>query len=154
LTSLKRIECTSWPGEDELTDLDHPESKKATPMQISGSILGGTEQESWDIPTMMNSAGIRMRRKKKMTLRTGHPSVFKSLKLLGLNTRESHAATVRVQTKKYLCADRWGGRRRELGNKSGLMVMLVADMMLVGYQGDERRWLKEPNKGRKEREES
>jgi hypothetical protein len=76
------------------------------------------EQESWDIPTTMNSAGIRMRRKKKMALRTGHPSVFKSLKLLGLKTRESHAATVSVHTKKYLWADRWGGRRRELGNKS------------------------------------
>jgi hypothetical protein len=76
------------------------------------------EQESWDIPTTMNSAGIRMRTKKKMALRTGHPSVFKSLKLLGLKTRESHAATVSVHTKKYLWADRWGGRRRELGNKS------------------------------------
>jgi hypothetical protein len=103
---------------------------------------------------MMNSTGIRMRRKKKMALRTGHPSVFKSLKLLGLNTRESHAATVRVHTKKYLCADRWGGRRRELGSKSGLMVIFVADMMLVGYQGYERRWLDEPDKGGEKREES
>jgi hypothetical protein len=51
---------------------------------------------------MMNSMGIRKRRKKKIILRTGHPSVLRSFQLLGLNTRESQAATVRVHTKKYL----------------------------------------------------
>jgi len=29
-----------------------------------------------------------------------------------------------VHTKKYLCAERWGGRRRELGSRSGLIVTL------------------------------
>jgi hypothetical protein len=51
---------------------------------------------------MMNSTGIKNRRKKNIDLRTGHPSDLKSFQLLGLNTRVSHAATVRVQTKKYL----------------------------------------------------
>ena len=107
MTSLKRVECTLWLGEGEITDLDHPESKKAIPFQTSESACcWDTEHEGWDIPTMMNSAGIRTRRKKKMVLRTGHPSDFKSLKLLGLKTKESHAATVRVHTKKYLWAER------------------------------------------------
>lgn len=57
-----------------------------------------------------------------MDLSTGHPSVLKSFQLLGLKTRVSHAATVRVHTKKYLWAERCGGRRREFGRRSGLSV--------------------------------
>jgi hypothetical protein len=117
-------------------------------MQTSESACWDTEQENWDIPTTMNSAGIRMRRKQKITLRTGHPSLFKSLKFLGLRTKVSHAATVRVHTKKYLCAERWGGRRRELGNKSGSMVIL--DIVAVWYQGDQQRQVNEPDEGREE----
>jgi hypothetical protein len=59
-----------------------------------------------DIPTMVNSAGIRKRRKKKMALSTGQPSDLRSFQLLGVKTKVSHAATVRVHTKKYLCAER------------------------------------------------
>jgi hypothetical protein len=62
----------------------------------------GTDQLGWDIPTMINSTGIRMRRKKNIIFKTGHPSVLRSFQLLGLKTKESHAATVRVHTKKYL----------------------------------------------------
>lgn len=78
---------------------------------------------------MMNSAGIRIRRTKKMVLRTGHPSDLRSFQLLGLKTSVSHAAMVRVQTKKYLWAESRGGRLRELGSMSGLSVML--DMVKV-----------------------
>jgi hypothetical protein len=72
---------------------------------------------------MVNSIGIRWRRKRNMTLSTGHPSDLKSFQLLGLKTRVSHAATVRVHTKKYLCAERCGGRFREFGRRPGLSVM-------------------------------
>jgi hypothetical protein len=76
------------------------------------------------MPTMTNSTGIRKRRKKNRVLRTGQPSDLKTFQLLGLNTKVSQAATVRVHTKKYLWAERWGERLRELGNKSGPIVML------------------------------
>jgi hypothetical protein len=88
-----------------------------------------------DIPTMVNSAGIRKRRKKNMDLSAGHPSDLKSFQLLGLNTRVSHAATVRVHTKKYLWAERCGGRRREFGRRSGLSVRLED----IGVWSKERR---------------
>jgi len=37
----------------------------------------------------------------------------------GVRTRVSQARTVRVQTKKYFCAERWGGRWRE-GGRAGI----------------------------------
>lgn len=75
-------------------------------------------RENNDIPTTINSAGIKKRRKKKIVLRIGHPSIRKSVQLFGLRTRVSQAATVRVHTKKYLWAERRGGRRREFGRSS------------------------------------
>lgn len=68
-----------------------------------------------------------------MVLSTGHPSVLKSLKLLGVSTRVSHAATVRVHTKKYLWAERCGGRFRESGRRSGLSVRFD-----IGVKGERR----------------
>ena len=47
-----------------------------------------------------------------MIFSTGHSEVFMSLHARGERTRVSHAATVSVHTKKYLCAERWGGRLR------------------------------------------
>lgn len=52
------------------------------------------------------------------TLSTGHPSILKRRQVRGDKTRVSHAATVKVHTKKYLCADRCGGRLREGGSWS------------------------------------
>jgi hypothetical protein len=75
-----------------------------------------------DIPTMVNSIGIRTRRKKNMVLSAGHPSNLRSFQLLGVKTRLSHAATVRVHTKKYLWAERCAERFREFGRRSGLTV--------------------------------
>lgn len=66
----------------------------------------------------MNSAGMRYLKNWKTILRTGHSLVFMSLQLRGDNTRVSHAATVRVHTKKYLCALRWGGRFRYGGKRA------------------------------------
>jgi hypothetical protein len=57
-----------------------------------------------------------------MVLSTGHPSDLKSFQLLGLKTSVSHAATVRVHTKKYLWAERCGESLREFGRRSGLSV--------------------------------
>jgi hypothetical protein len=45
LARLKRIECILWQGEDEITDLDQLESKKATPLQITESV--GWAPTSW-----------------------------------------------------------------------------------------------------------
>jgi hypothetical protein len=41
---------------------------------------------------------------------------LKSFQVRGERTRKSQAATVRVQTMKYLCALRWGERLREFGS--------------------------------------
>lgn len=69
-----------------------------------------------------------------MDLSTGHPpSDLWSFQLLGLRTRVSHAATVRVHTKKYLWAERWGERRREFGRRSGLSVTFA----IVGSRREE-----------------
>lgn len=79
----------------------------------------------------MNSAGMNIRRKWKMTLRVGQPGVFKSLHVLGDKTRVSHAATVRVQTRKYLWALRCGGRLRESGRSAEMSGGGVEDMVAV-----------------------
>ena len=57
-----------------------------------------------------------------MALSTGHLSDLRSFQLRGVSTRVSHAATVRVHTKKYLCAERCGVSLREFGRRSGLSV--------------------------------
>jgi hypothetical protein len=49
-------------------------------------------------------------------LRAGHSGVLNSLHVLGDKTSVSHAATVKVHTKKYLCADRCGGKSKEGGS--------------------------------------
>ena len=81
---------------ERLTACDHLVSKNAT-------------------PTMVNSMGIKKRRMWKKILRTGHSLVRKRRHARGDNTRVSQAATVSVHTKKYFCAERWGGRLRESG---------------------------------------
>lgn len=70
-----------------------------------------------------------------MALSAGHPSDFWSFQPLGVKTRVSHAATVSVQTKKYLWAERCGGRRREFGRRSGLSVTFED----IGVKSEERR---------------
>ena len=50
-----------------------------------------------------------------MILRTGQPGDLMRRHVRGVSTRKSQAATVRVQTKKYLWALRWGGSWREGG---------------------------------------
>jgi hypothetical protein len=102
--------------------------------ELVGCVSNRTAHE--DIPTIVNSAGMRTRRKKKMVLSTGHPSDLRSFQLLGLKTSVSHAATVRVHTKKYLWAERWGGRRREFGRRSGLSVTFE----VIGVKREERRY--------------
>ena len=85
------------------TDRNQAVSKNATPMLISELVGCGLYRTGYeDVPTMVNSTGMRMRRIKKMALSAGHPSDLRSFQLLGLRTGVSQAATVRVQTKKYL----------------------------------------------------
>lgn len=48
-------------------------------------------------------------------MRKGHPGDLRSLHERGDRTRVSQAATVNVHTKKYLCAERCGGRSRDGG---------------------------------------
>lgn len=48
----------------------------------------------------------------------GHSFDRKSFHVLGERTSVSQAATVRAQTKKYLCADRWGESLREFGRRA------------------------------------
>ncbi len=66
-------------------------------------------------PTIVNSMGMNHRRKWYAILRGGHSGLRKSLYDRGESTRVSQAATVKVHTKKYLWAERWGGRLREGG---------------------------------------
>lgn len=66
----------------------------------------------------MNSAGMKRRMKWKRILSAGHPGDRKRRHVLGERTRVSHAATVRVQTRKYLCALKCGGRSRD-GGRTG-----------------------------------
>lgn len=72
-----------------------------------------------DLPTTMNSAGMKNRRAWKRILRVGQPGDFQRRQVRGERTRVSHAATVSVQTRKYLWALRWGGRLSSLGNWIG-----------------------------------
>ena len=60
--------------------------------------------------------GMKSLRKWKRILSAGHSDVFINLHVLGDSTSVSQAATVKVQTKKYLCAERCGGRSREGGS--------------------------------------
>lgn len=76
-----------------------------------------------DSPTTTNSTGIQTLKKWNKILRAGHPGVFIRRHVLGDKTRVSHAATVRVQTRKYLCALRWGGRLRAGGRESARDMM-------------------------------
>jgi len=65
----------------------------------------------------MNSTGMKTRKKLYKIFRTGQPSFVLTMRHdRGERTRVSQAATVRVQTKKYLCAERWGGRLRDGGS--------------------------------------
>ena len=76
---------------------------------------------------MANSTGIKTLRKWKRILSAGHPGVLRRRHVRGDRTSVSHAATVRVQTKKYLCAERWGGRLREGGSWVRDMVSAIKD---------------------------
>lgn len=53
------------------------------------------------LPTI---ADMKSLRKWKVILMTGHSQVFMRHHARGERTKVSHAATVSVQTKKYLCA--------------------------------------------------
>jgi hypothetical protein len=88
-------------------------SKKPT------AVVMGDEREpaffiaiNW--PTTANSTGMKTRMKWKRILRMGHSPVRMRRHVLGDRTRVSHAATVNVQTRKYLWAERWGDRLRLL----------------------------------------
>lgn len=76
--------------------------------------------------------------------------------VLGLSTRVSHAATVSVHTKKYLCADKCGGRfkyggNRSAGLKSGGAVEFVEFIVEDELQKDCRlRYGEEGREGREE----
>ncbi len=94
-------------------------------------IEGGRSNRDVCSPTMMNSTGMKTRRKWNIIFRTGHSVVFMSLHPLGESTRVSQAATVNVHTKKYLCADRCGGKLREGGRRE-----VMSDMFsLVNVDG-------------------
>ena len=73
----------------------------------------------------MNSAGIKYLRTWKRTFKRGHSGVLESLQARGERTRVSHAATVKVHTKKYLWAERWGGRLRYLGSRPMILSAMV-----------------------------
>ena len=74
----------------------------------------------------MNSIGMKNLKKWKMILRRGHSGVFMRRHVLGERTRVSQAATVRVQTKKYLCALKCGGKLRE-GGSNAVISAIVTD---------------------------
>lgn len=82
---------------------------------------------------MTNSIGMKRRKKWKMILRTGHSGLFMRRQARGDRTRVSHAATVSVQTKKYLCALRWAGRLSESGRRE---VMSPEDMVKEMEMGE------------------
>ena len=84
---------------------------------ISGG-FGKWRDVTENIPAIVNSMGIKSLKKWKAIFKTGHSLVLRSLYALGERTRVSQAATVRVHTKKYLCADRWGGKSRDGGSWS------------------------------------
>ena len=87
-------------------------SKNAT-AGATGKKDGWKRVKLWGIPTTVNSIGMNRRKKWNSIFRTGHPSLFFiSLQVRGERTSVSHAATVKVQTKKYLCALKWGGKLR------------------------------------------
>lgn len=50
-----------------------------------------------------------------MSLSAGQLGILKRRHVRGERTRVSQAAMVRVQTRKYLCAERCGGRLSSLG---------------------------------------
>ena len=83
-------------------------------------ISGGFGELGCDgnIPAIVNSMGIKSLKKWKAIFKTGHSLVLRSLYALGERTRVSQAATVRVHTKKYLWADKWGGKSRDGGSWS------------------------------------
>lgn len=74
---------------------------------------------------MINSMGMKKRMKWKMILRTGHSPVFMSRHARGDSTSVSQAATVSVQTKKYLCALKCGGRLRDGGSNEVMSAMVI-----------------------------
>jgi hypothetical protein len=87
-----------------------------------GKLRRAIREKKMSIPTTTNSMGMKILKKLYKILRTGHPSfVFTILHERGERTRVSHAATVRVQTKKYLWAERWGGRSRDGGSWVAIM---------------------------------
>lgn len=109
-------------------------SKKATAgVRHQHSVSRPRMSAMHHVPTMMNSMGIQRRKKWKESLRTGHPGVLKSLHVRGERTRVSHAATVSVQTKKYLWADKCGGRSSEGGRE------IVPFVALLIVDDDDRR---------------
>lgn len=78
---------------------------------------------------MINSMGMKKRMKWKMILRTGHSPVFMSRHARGDSTSVSQAATVSVQTKKYLCALKCGGRLRDGGSNEVMSAMVIYSVL-------------------------
>lgn len=89
-----------------------------------------------------------------MILSSGHPLVRRRRHVRGVRTSVSQAATVSVQTKRYFCAERWGGRSSEGGSWIGPSVEFPAvefvadefvelDMVVAawgrGFRGGEER---------------
>ena len=75
-----------------------------------------------------------------MSLRSGQPRLFMSRHVRGVSTRTSQAATVSVQTKKYFCALRWGGRSSDAGRVTVSLPLLVefvelSAMVAAGHGG-------------------
>lgn len=113
---------------EALTSCDHFVSKKAT-------------------PTIVNSMGMKRRRKWYASLSAGHSLVRRRRHERGERTRVSQAATVRVQTKKYLCAERCGGRSRE-GGSVGPSDIAGPVARVGGGRGGGRRQGRERDEGR------
>ena len=66
-----------------------------------------------------------------MILRAGHSFVRKRRHALGDKTSVSQAATVRVHTKKYLCADKCGGKSRDGGSAGVVELSAIAGPVAV-----------------------
>src|ERR1700722_7045277 len=81
------------------------------------------------VPTTINSARTYTLNTLKSTLSGGHPLSTNSLHVCGDSTSVSHSATVSVHTKKYLCADRCGGRSSEGGSCSVVFVAMAGGQL-------------------------
>jgi len=83
---------------------------------------------------------MKTRRKWKRILRAGQPGDRHRRQLRGERTRVSHAATVSVQTRKYLCALRWGERLSSLGSwREGAAMRICVHLWPIIYRSNRSR---------------